>query len=677
MSRDFLSFVSDLKMLTPEVTEQVTVESRRTGEAPEALIARRGLLTAVQTDIVQTLLRPSDAVPGYELLGSLGYGGMGVVYRARQKTLDRIVAIKTILVGQINDQSIASRFEQEARAVAKLQHPHIISAIDFGQHDGRLFFVMEFVDGEDLEGLIDRQPQSDRGGSHSESFAWSLARQVAAGLSHAAEQGIVHRDIKPANLMLVAPPAGFPLPPGVPLVKIADFGLAFLATTEAEARTRLTSSNTTVGSPHYMAPEQLQGDPVDGRADIYALGATVFHLLAGRPPYRGLTLPQIMTRKITAEAPRLSSVREDVSEPTDSLIAAMMARNVEERIASYAELLDRIDGVCRSLNGAAPVEMTTGGMIQTWVAADVSGKALAAGSAKGPAAGALPLTSSRISELKTPHLKPCSTGKLSEPVDSGRFAITTAFPSPVPAIELPKVEEAQSPVASRRTSRRIALLALAGVAVVGSVGLVSWFAVLRPDAAPAQRQLVPSGWSEPLFDGRSLSQWQTRSGIWLITTDDDRARVLSGTNGVIARRLIRSDLQPPRRVTHFEITLAARQQAATAVELHFGLTRDSGDNGLRLTMRVEKETAWLATRAADRGPTVPLTPPVALVPLTADQPRVLRLVRDATHWFAFIGEQPLGVLPHTGQEELPEFRLVAESGPAWFSDIEVEELAAR
>ena len=121
MSRDFLSLASELSMLAPDVAEQLTAEVARTGEAPETLISRRGLLSAVQMDIVQTLLRPQETVPGYELLSTLGHGGMGVVYRAKQKTLDRDVAIKTILVNQMLDRSMASRFEQEARAVARLQ----------------------------------------------------------------------------------------------------------------------------------------------------------------------------------------------------------------------------------------------------------------------------------------------------------------------------------------------------------------------------------------------------------------------------------------------------------------------------------------------------------------------------------------------------------------------------
>ena len=172
-----------------------------------------------------------------------------------------------------------SRFEQEAQTVARLIHPHIITAFDFGKHAGRLYFAMEYVEGEDAERYVKRLHPLD------ERQVWMLIRQAASGLAHAAESGIVHRDIKPANMLLVTPPKGFPLPPGVPMVKIADFGLAFLSA-EVNDRTRLTSEQSTLGSPHYMAPEQLNaGGVVDFRADLYSLGASAFHLLAGRAPF--------------------------------------------------------------------------------------------------------------------------------------------------------------------------------------------------------------------------------------------------------------------------------------------------------------------------------------------------------------------------------------------------------
>lgn len=151
---------------------------------------------------------------------------------------------------------------------------------------------------------------------------------------------------------------------------------------------------------------------------------------------------------------------------------------------------------------------------------------------------------------------------------------------------------------------------------------------------------------------------------------------MSGNNGVIVRRLARGDVQPPRPLLHFAISLAARLHQANAVEVHFGLLLESSDNGPRLALRLEKETAWLAARSADRGTSEPRTTPIPLsTAASADQPRVLRLFREATHWFVFVDDQLVGTLPLSGSPELAEFRLFAEGDPAWFSDVEVEELS--
>ncbi len=654
MSGDLLSIAIGLSMLNAEAAEAVAREARRTGESPEVIVVRKGLLSAVQIDIIQTLRRPDEVVPGYELLGVIGHGGMGVVYRARQKTLDRVVAIKTILVSQMADPQMAMRFEKEARAVARLQHPNIISAIDFGQHDGRLFFVMELVEGEDLEMLIRRNREQGRLGPAAEELAWGLARQAASGLAHAAEQGIVHRDIKPANLLLVEPPAGFPLPPGMPLVKIADFGLAFL-TSEAETKTRLTAANTAVGSPHYFAPEQLGGLAVDGRADIYALGATVFHLLAGQPPYSGLALTQILTQKLTADSPCLKTVVPDIADETNMLVGAMMARQINQRIGSYAELLQRIDDRLRATSSASLCSSPMGPMsVSSNVAhgghLDVSTMSARPLVASPPALAATVTMQASVSDT-TPLAETCVIGDV-----SGR-RLPVALKSP--------------PVDRRRTRR--AVIAAAGVVVLGGAG---YFAMQFFNAAthtPPIQQLVPNGWSQPFFDGRSLKDWQPRSGEWRAMLDDDGATVLSGTNGVMARRLFRGQGQDAQPLTHFALTLAARRHQAHAVELHFGILDLSNGDGVRLALRVEPETAVIVRRSADRGGSQPVTVPVPLSAV-ADQPRVLRIVRDATHWFAFVDGQFVGVVRLSGQPELPEFRLLAEAGPAWFSDVEVDEL---
>ena len=283
MRRDFFSVAGELTFLSPVVLAELSLEATKKQTTPGQLALQKGLLDAAQVDIIETLLRPTEVVPGYEILSVLGQGGMGVVYRARQLNLKRIVALKTVLVNQMGQKTALERLEQEAQALARLTHPHIVAAYDFGRHEGRLYFAMELVLGEDVYKLIRRRGPLD------EWAAWGMVRQAAAGLAHAAQHGIVHRDIKPANLLLVDPPTGFPLPAGLPMVKIADFGLAQLAASTDE-RTRLTSASDTVGSPNYMSPEQLLGEPVDLRTDIFSLGATAFHMLTGKPPQADKTL---------------------------------------------------------------------------------------------------------------------------------------------------------------------------------------------------------------------------------------------------------------------------------------------------------------------------------------------------------------------------------------------------
>ena len=326
-------------MLPLDTLRELQLEATDRQVEGSTLALQRGLLTPLDVEIIETLRHPVNAVPGYEIQSVLGRGGMGVVYRARQVALDRIIALKMVLVGHADNPAVLARFEQEAQTVARLIHPHIITAFDFGKHAGRLYFAMEYVEGEDAERYLKRlHPLEER-------QVWMLIRQAASGLAHAAEAGIVHRDIKPANLLLVTPPRGFPLPPGVPMVKIADFGLAFLSA-EVSDRTRLTAEQSTLGSPHYMAPEQLNpGGIVDHRADLYSLGASAFHLLAGRAPFDGLSLPQIIARKLGAELPSLDEVRPGLSRPTVELVEMLLVTNPQHRIGSYAELLDRIDAL--------------------------------------------------------------------------------------------------------------------------------------------------------------------------------------------------------------------------------------------------------------------------------------------------------------------------------------------
>ena len=275
----------------------------------------------------------TGSTPGYDIHGVIGAGACGVVYRATQLRLGRVVALKTVPLQTSVHSTGLARFQLEAVALAKLQHPNIVGVFDFGHHDGRVYMAMELLDGEDLERRIKRLGRLD------ERTAWTIARQTAAALSHAAKAGITHRDIKPANLFLVPPPTGFGLPEDLPMVKVTDFGLAFTKRADlSDGNGRLTQAGAVVGTPAYMAPEQFANSDVDHRADIYALGATVYHALAGCPPYNGSTVWDVMVKK-TESAPKLVGA---VSAESARLVAAMLAPDPDRRIDGYDELIRRI-----------------------------------------------------------------------------------------------------------------------------------------------------------------------------------------------------------------------------------------------------------------------------------------------------------------------------------------------
>jgi hypothetical protein len=334
LTRTFLEIACSQALLTPEAAEEVLREVESQGEAVTQVVLRKGVLDPVQVEMVDTLAQPGQAFPGYEILGVIGRGGMGMVYRARQKNLNREVAIKTVLLGGSGTAAAIGRLEKEAVTVASLRHPNIVTAYDFGRLAGRLYFVMELLEGEDLDNRITRRGPID------EPTAWLIARQAAWGLAHAAERGIVHRDVKPANLFLVPPPGGFALPAGVPMVKVTDFGLV-LSLGDAESM-RLTKAGTSLGTPTYMAPEQFSDPHVDLRADIYALGATVYHMLAGQPPFDGDSTWKVMSAKMQGELAELDRIALPRSA---RLLRDMLAVDPARRIGSYSALLGRMEEV--------------------------------------------------------------------------------------------------------------------------------------------------------------------------------------------------------------------------------------------------------------------------------------------------------------------------------------------
>ncbi|WZO97466.1 protein kinase [Isosphaeraceae bacterium EP7] len=226
--------------------------------------------------------RPIPAIRGYQILGELGRGGMGVVYLAREVGLNRPCALKMILAGAHADDEAKSRFLAEAEAVARLQHPNIVQIHHVGEADGLPFFELEYVEGGSLDKRLDGNPWPPR-------RAAELVESLARGVAQAHRLGIVHRDLKPANILIAAD--------GTP--KITDFGLARAMNTESD----LTATQSVMGSPSYMAPEQAEGKTkgLGPLADVYALGAILYKLLAGRPPFRGAAVQETLEQVKTVE----------------------------------------------------------------------------------------------------------------------------------------------------------------------------------------------------------------------------------------------------------------------------------------------------------------------------------------------------------------------------------------
>ena len=606
-TQEFLTIAGQQGLLPTETLCDLADEAALKQMDAVSLVLQKGLMSPVQIEIVETLRQPARAIPGYEIQSVLGHGGMGVVYRARQLNLNRVVALKTILVNQAANPTMLARFEQEAQTVAKLVHPHIVAAYDFGRHAGRLYFAMEYVEGEDAEHYASRQhPLSER-------VVWGLIRQAATGLVHAAEMGIVHRDIKPANLLLVTPPQGYPLPAGMPMVKIADFGLALLAT-EADERTKLTAEQTTLGSPHYMAPEQLDSSkPVDLRADLYALGATAYHLLAGHPPFDKQTLPQIIAKKLSDERPELPAVRSDVSAEGLALMNSLLARDLNQRLGSYGVLLSRID--------ALPVMIAADSATLAWRTATSHSMS----------------TLSTVTDVRTePSRQPIRSGTK---VGLGLFA------------------------------------ALIVTVVVFALGLVP--GGTSTSSLKSKTSLAPTGWSASLFNGKSLLGWTIEDGQWIVVQDDEGSPVIAGTSGEMKRPLLKAVAGKPVPIEYYRVLVTFQLREASAVELQFNLRQPDNQNPAdsRHALRLTLDRVAVGTRQEGSLPFKPLAPAKPFE-IGSDRLHELKLERQTTEWRVFVDDVLAGTVPLAKEPRRPEFRLLAEGGPAWFGDMVVEELAA-
>ena len=277
------------------------------------------------------LITPGARLAHFEIVRPLGHGGMGEVYLATDLALDRPVAIKLLPPAVAADPGRRERLLREARSQARINHPHVCHIYFIGEERGQLFFAMEYVDGETVAQRLERGPLPPED-------ALELIRMAASGLREAHRHGFTHRDVKPSNLMV----------DGRGVLKVMDFGLVTVgdddhATTATAPADR--AATAVVGTPLYMAPEQGQGRPVDLRADIYALGATLHHMLAGAPPFTGTTVADLLSQHATS--PRGSLIGRPRGRRAfglvDDLIDRMMAKRADDRPASYDELLLDLD----------------------------------------------------------------------------------------------------------------------------------------------------------------------------------------------------------------------------------------------------------------------------------------------------------------------------------------------
>jgi serine/threonine-protein kinase len=331
-----LAIIRRVQLLAPEQIEEVARELGPIYTDPVALgeyLVEIDWLTAFQLQLLLTEHWDELTIGPYQVLDRLGEGGVSEVFKAWDTCKGRVVALKVLRQHLASRSSVVQQFQRELQAVTRLSHPNIIKTWDANQVGSLHYFAMEFVEGMDLDRFVQMT------GPLPVELACDYIRQVAQGLQHAHQVGLVHRDIKPANLFLLHPP--LPASPlgckrgPDPVVKIIDWGLARCCGESAAAlngEDMDAEKGTLVGTADYIAPEQAR-DPtvVDIRADIYSLGCTLYYLLVGQPPFPGNSLMHKLLQHQEADPPSVSSQRAEVSPELDGILQKMLAKEPEDR----------------------------------------------------------------------------------------------------------------------------------------------------------------------------------------------------------------------------------------------------------------------------------------------------------------------------------------------------------
>ncbi|HKZ52882.1 MAG TPA: protein kinase, partial [Candidatus Acidoferrales bacterium] len=271
--------------------------------------------------------QPKKKVGKYEILEELGRGAMGVVYRARDPSIGRLVALKTITPGLLDNPELLQRFYREAQAAGGLQHPNIVIIYDLGEADGLPYIAMEFLEGESLEKVIARQPAMPLGQK------LNIILQLCRGLDYAHKHGVVHRDIKPANVIVMKDGT----------VKVVDFGIVRLSSTS------MTSTGMVIGTVGYMSPEQAQGEHVDARSDLFSVGVLMYELFAYRKPFAGANVAVVLIKIVTEEPPALAQHAPQVPPQLCEIVHRCLHKNPNERFQSLEDLSLELEPLARAL----------------------------------------------------------------------------------------------------------------------------------------------------------------------------------------------------------------------------------------------------------------------------------------------------------------------------------------
>ncbi|MCH7808053.1 MAG: serine/threonine protein kinase [Planctomycetes bacterium] len=346
---EFARVVVERKLCTANEVDLVRAEvqsvgKERTNGSLASYLVKRGYVTRTQVERLNramdddSIYRPAQQIPGFQILGKLGQGAMATVFKAKQISLDRMVAIKVLPKRLSENSEFVDRFYREGRAAAKLNHANIVQAFDVGESGGRHYFVMEYIDGKTVYELLDQDQPVE------EAEALRIMVQCALALVHAHAQGLIHRDVKPKNIMIT----------GAGDVKLADMGLAReiddYATAAAEA-------GRAYGTPYYISPEQIRGEiHIDGRADIYALGATFYHMVTGRVPFDGTTPSAVMHKHLKEPLVPPDHINPSLSAGVGEIIEVMLAKDPEDRYPGAVELIHDLEAVAA---GEPPLQART------------------------------------------------------------------------------------------------------------------------------------------------------------------------------------------------------------------------------------------------------------------------------------------------------------------------------